>query len=302
MFAAAVFAAAPEKANLFPDPQWERGFNICNGPAKQGELHFDADGEEPVWILAEHNSRFNLAETAPHSVKEGMQAETPGNLVSMTKNEKGERVLTLGVFAENEYDAPRGSDRGWPHLLICMNFAGENVVPFRRERSVHFSADLRVPESVSKMKEDEYDPGLHCGQVSAYFIVRPADPDSPDRNDYVWLGIAVFDSRYEFPVSYVGIDQNPDGNGTGKLIWLAGGTETLEKAYRGKNPRSGQWTHLEVTLDDYKEAALKKAQEAGFLTHTKPEDLEIDHFNLGWESPGTFHSVLQIKNLRLWAE
>lgn len=306
-FVAACYAEGTGK-NLFPDPEFQRGFRVIDGPKTLGTIHLDdganaptdAAHDAPLWTLAQHYSRFNLTTATPKRTADGAwEISTPGSLVRLTTDVNGEKTLTLGVFAEEEYETPRVRNQAWPHLLLTTDFPKDESVLLAEDAPVTFSADLRIAVCENKMTETDYNADLHCGQVSAYFILRNAAPDSPDGKDYVWFGIPVFDSRRDFPPPYAALDGDPTILGTGKLIWLPGGEEALNALYGGRNPRSGQWVHVKANLNDYVAAALAEAKRRNFLTHTEPSDLEISHFNLGWEVPGTFHAILEIKNLRL---
>ncbi|MBO7679157.1 MAG: hypothetical protein J6S75_05760, partial [Thermoguttaceae bacterium] len=162
-----------------------------------------------------------------------------------------------------------------------------------------FSFDVKIDSWENCMSPEEYVPSLHTAQTTAYFIVKNVREGSPDQNDYVWLGIPIFDARYRVLSPYCALDGDPKVLGTGKLIYTLGGEDVYESVYGGDNPYDGQWCHGEIDLSAKLKEALDRANERGFLTQTEISDLAVVHFNIGWEVPGTFRASMEIKNLRL---
>ena len=60
-------------------------------------------------------------------------------------------------------------------------------------------------------------------------------------------------------------------------------------------------SRIEIDLAQYLGGALQAAKERGFLTETRVEQMNLAHFNFGWETPGTYRAALEIKNPRLVA-
>ncbi len=297
---------------LFDDPNFERGFrvtDICRSPAFLGELKLpfqgeDLDGGKPVWGLATHASRHNVVEAEVVADAKNATAATPGQIVSRSKDDQGVVTLKLGVRTENEYEAPRKADQMWIHLLLTRDFSSKERVAFRDVDTVVFSCDARVSNVAKTDPDHPYDSGLHTTQASIYFVFSNANPDSRDFQDYVWFGISFFDDRYEVQTNYVEVDgdADPDKIGTGKLIYRIGERRTIDECLGGVNPYFQDWTHVETDLKRYLSDALEAARKKDFLLDSKPDDFVIAHFNFGWETPGTYRSDLEIKNIRLRAE
>ena len=225
--AAAGFAAEPT-VNLFPDPDFTKGFRVVDGPKTLGLLRFgdeaghpeesvppgeSGDADPPAWTLAQHNSRYRLTDAVPRRTSDGgWEAATSGMSVALESN-RGDRLdgaeagmnsvnphdssengvssngvpgetgptLCLSVLAENEYEAPRVLNQPWPHLLVIHDFPPGERISLAGDAPLFFSADLRIVTCENKMTEADYQSAIHCGQVSAYFIIRNADPNSPER-------------------------------------------------------------------------------------------------------------------------
>ena len=297
-------AAAVE---LFGDLNFERGFEIVNGPKTLGVLRLPFDGEKaaggaPTGKLAQHHSKFDLSRPrmATATATEA-RAATPGLAVARTKTPDGAVALRLEVAADAEYDAPSRADQNWLHLLLQRDFPPEERVSFADVESLVFTCDAQILRSERLMTADEFNPDLHATQASVYFAISNDDPESPDFRDYVWFGVSFFDDRYEVQTDYVAVDGDPKTIGTGKLIYRLGEQRTIDDILGGVNPFSKKPVRIEIDLAQYLGDALQAAKERGFLTETRVEQMRMAHFNFGWETPGTYRAALEIKNPRLVA-
>ena len=319
--AAAVAADAKEGAEksaaveLFGDLKFERGFEIVNGPRTLGVLRLplagekaenggagNVDGAAPTWKLAQHHSKFDLSrpETQTATATEA-RAATPGLAVARTKTPDGSVALRLEVAADAEYDAPRRADQNWLHLLLQRDFPPSERVSFADVESLVFACDAQVLRSERLMTDAEFNPDLHATQASVYFAISNDDPKSPDFRDYIWFGVSFFDDRWEIQTDYVAVDGDPKTIGTGKLIYRLGEQRTIDDILGGINPFSKKPVRIEIDLAQYLGGALQAAKERGFLTETRVEQMNLAHFNFGWETPGTYRAALEIKNPRLVA-
>lgn len=307
---------------LFGDLNFERGFEIVNGPKTLGVLRLPFDGEKttdgaaekdgaaaneegsgaPTWKLAQHHSKFDLSrpETQTATATE-TRAATPGLAVARTKTSDGSVALRLEVAADAEYDAPRRADQNWLHLLLQRDFPPSERVSFGDVESLVFTCDAQVLRSERLMTEAEFNPDLHATQASVYFAISNDDPESPDFRDYIWFGVSFFDDRWEIQTDYVAVDGDPKTIGTGKLIYRLGEQRTIDDILGGVNPFSKKPVRIEIDLAQYLGDALQAAKERGFLTETRVEQMKMAHFNFGWETPGTYRAALEIKNPRLVA-
>jgi len=294
---------------LFGDLNFERGFRVTSNrdnPGVLGDLRLPFDGEtpseeKPLWGLATHASKYNIAQGSFTADEKTAAATTPGQIVSRSKDDKGVVTLKLGVRTENEYDAPRKSDQLWVHLLLTRDFVGSERVAFKDVDSMVFSCDARVSNVAKTDPTGAYDPNLHTTQASVYFALPNGNPDSPDFQDYIWFGVSFYDERYEIQTDYVKVDGDPKTIGTGKLIYRLGEQRTIDDLMEGVNPISQEWVHIEIDLSKYLPGAIKAAHEQGFLLNSEPDDFVVAHFNYGWETPGTYRSDLELKNVRLTA-
>lgn len=299
---------SPRVQELLGDLNFERGFHVTSSNVFLGDFRLPFAGEqqpaaelEPTWGLATHASKYNISKGEFVSEEKYAAVTTPGQIVSLTKDDEGVVTLKLGVKTENEYSAPRRADQLWIHLLITRDFEEEERVAFEDVDSVVFSCDARVPYVEKTDPNNAYDSGLHTTQASVYFSLPNGNPDSEDYRDYIWFGVSFYDERYEIQTDYVAVDGDPKTIGTGKLIYRLGEQKSIDDLLGGVNPYSNEWVHVEFDVKKFLPDAIKAAHEKGFLIHSKPEDFVVAHFNFGWETPGTYASDLEIKNLKLLA-
>lgn len=294
---------------LFEDLRFERGFrvvDIARNPMNLGVLKLTSqkkresvDSDEPVWGLAQHNSKYDLSRCEVHTEGNKRYVETPGQCVSLFCNEQNETVLSLRVSTDKEYAAPRRANEPWIHLLLVYDFPLRSRVAFKDVDSLVFSCDARVADWERRQTEESFNPNIHATQASVYFAIPNGNGASEDANDYIWFGVSFFDDRYEIQSDYVELDGDPKTIGTGKLIYRLGGQKTIDTILGGVNPYKGDWAHIEIDLKRYLPDALEAAKKRGLLTHSVPDDFVVSHFNFGWETPGVYESTLEIKNIRL---
>lgn len=307
----AVNAAAGDAkiVELFQDLNFERGFQVVDGAGTKGILNLStcqsesgtSEKVEPVWKLAQHNSKYDLTKGKIEKTNECSSSTTPGQRVELKRDSNGELTLTLSVTTDKDYSAPRRPDQPWIHLLLVQDFPPAQRVSFADVESMCFSCDARVIDWKRMMTDEEFDPGVHTTQASVYFAISNDNPKSPDYRDYIWFGISFFDDRYEVQSQYIEVDGDPKKIGTGKLIYRLGEQKTIDDLMGGINPYSREWVHIEIDIAKYIEPMLTAARERGFLENTTPGDLKMSHFNYGWETPGTYRSSMAVKNLHLKA-
>ena len=303
---------APSQENsveVFDDLNFEKGFRVVDGAKKLGFLRFpprnnDAspDADAPVWVLAQHNSKYNLTKGAIQLDGSGSVAcLTPGQRVALERDERGELSLRLDVATNNEYATPRKLNEPWIHLLLVRDLPEDKRVRLCETKSLVFSCDARVNYWKRLMGPDEFDSNIHATQASFYFVIGNYNPESPDYQDYIWFGISFFDDRYKVQTQYVELDGDPRVIGTGKLIYRLGDQKTIDDLMNGVNPYSLSWTHVEIDIMKYANDMLEAAQRRGIMTSTTLDDLQLVHFNFGWETPGVYEASISLKNVHLRA-
>ena len=192
------------------------------------------------WHLCQWASRFDLAEARPEPLPDGsVRCANPG--MSVTWNRKDER-LTLAVNGECEYQGRlRKSGEAWPHLLIEQSYK----MPIRLEELRDFRLKLGFNVTRSETSPSlALNPGLHTAQLSVYWTVHDIDPEGRSR-DMIWLGVPLFDARYDIPPPHHALDVGKD-DATLKFIYLIDGHEFWKEPSRHREMASSGSRHQAV--------------------------------------------------------
>lgn len=288
-----------EWVELFKDGNFEKGLIVYSVDRNSQQL-FDfgdpARVEGTYWELAQHFSKYDLITAEPVLHTDGsVSYENPGKRITL-HCENDANVLQMEMLASKEYDSPRREGEAWPHLLVEQNLASDTLDSYDR---MIFSMTIRK-DYIHSFMDEGYDPELHCYQNGMIFIVQNTNPESAGYGeDFLWFGIAGFDSRVDCKEEYCNIDVGKE-DASGKLIYQLGGQEFYDTYYTA-NPMTheGEWCTVTVDILPTLKKALAMAQSVGQMKETSFEDLTLQQMNLGCECPGTFDASISIKNVSL---
>ncbi len=291
--------------NIIPDFDFFNGFKVqsqkdhANGDAfrELGKFSYN-DETEPLWSLSQWDSGPCLWE---NNISQDKYCLTDGTSKWVTYDPE-EKSLLLRLNTEAYYNG-KGAVAGdyWPHLLIEQNFPFAELPEEKKilrtgEAEKHvLSFDIRLPQYSSTFNEEDW---VEAAQFYIYFGIV-----DKNENKFVWFGLQLFDSRYEYSELSYNIDAGKD-DASGLPIYLIG----MEDVYaenktfweNGKPQSSDEWIHIEIDLKPHLENMLKIAIENGYYNKkTKISDLYFHYMNLGWETIATFDCGLEIKNLSL---
>ena len=224
--------------------------------------------------------------------------------------DKEEKSWLMRLNSEAYYQG-KGAVKGdyWPHLILSQD------IDFRKmskEELFWYSGgvdrmivtlDLRMPYYEHTPRNGDW---VRAAQYIVYFVVRNMKDDP---SQYIWFGLQLFDSRYEYNDSFYMMDVGGKGDSTGRPIYNIG----LEDMYAdGKNtfwndagtaPQvTNEWTHFEIDLVPHLEELCRLAVQKGYYSSdTTPADLYLTSFSLNWEIIGTFDIGIESKNFRVYS-
>jgi len=294
-------APAAGGGELFRDLALRHGFDLSAvsaraTPLSLGPVLQGSGAAPPAWRLAQWGTEFDLA-GAPVREEDGRRSlANAGKEVVIHPGGLSGAGVTLTVLGGAEYGGKlRAKGAPWPHLLVEQSFPEAlRLAQFER---LDFTLDFRV-DRCEVASAEPLDPSLHTGQVTAFFSISNANPDSADFGDMIWFGLPVFDARHEFPQGHQAVDGNKEeATGTGKFICTLPG-ERFYSAPTG----DGNWHELRADLVPLVKEALAASQARGFLAETRFADLRPSSFNLGWEVTGPYDCTITLKNLGLAGE
>ena len=241
----------------------------------------------PEWRIAQLACRYNIAEGKARYEDNGYRYETESQRVEVSRY-GGETVLELELRASKEYTSPRQEGEDWPHLLIEQTGLQSRCPALDQLESLRFTLEARIPYCVSYMEAPEA--ALHTGQTSMFFTVA-----NVRTQDMYWFGIPIFDARYEQIREYMAEDGGK-ADASHKFIYIVDQAELTDAGLP-----SGGWMKLDIDILPFLQRGLTAAVDRGFLHSDAISMYTITSTNLGWEMPGTYDAILEIKNLSLTA-
>ncbi len=292
---------------LIPDRAFEGGIQLlsqkdhANGQAFSvlgtRDLYTGGAAPSASWRLAQWDSGPCLFErlmpSEPNVITDGMHRTFSYDAATDTVT----FALDTSLFYGGK---PAGVNDYWPHLLIEQEDfgardAGEAAAYYRcdAERLV-VSFDIRLTDYGQTPIAGDW---VRAAQFLLYFYVK-----GTATNDFCWLGLQLFDNRWERGENYVGYD-GAKADASNAMIYSIG-AKHLYKPNRGlyKNGRpnpEGDFVHVELDLKPYLADMLEKGRADGYFKATSLSELCINGMNLGWETIGTFDHTMQVRSLRL---
>lgn len=274
---AALFAdeAAAKSREVLTDVTFSQGF-VLTGATHSAPQRVETFGRKdvmPAWRMPQWNSKGLLD-----------RVHVTDDTVKMTDDYKSVTLdrktgaINLTVHTSKEYETPRTSpSQPWVHLLLEQS-------PFAQPIKVADTAAIWVEvefELTENVAFGAQDPGLHAAQLQWFLYMKNTNQQSKGFRDFLWFGLAMFDSRYDFVPDFAAQDfAMPNGS----FIYTLGTKRYFEKpVIIGERQ-----TIRRDILNDIREA-IETAHKNGFITNTTTDDVVLDGTNIGWEVPGTYN-------------
>ena len=259
---------------VLTDLKFSQGFELT-GATHQASKRVETFGQKdvtPVWRMPQWNSKGLLDRL---QIKEDT-VTLSDDYKSVTLDRKT-GAINLTVHTSKEYATPRtSSSQPWVHLLLELS-------PFSKPVKVSGSAEIWVEAEFELTENTAHgvnDPDLHAAQFSWFLYLKNTNEQSEGFRDFLWFGLSMFDSRYEFVPDYAMQDfAMPNGS----FIYSLGSKRFFDKPVKVGERR----TIRRNILDDLR-VAVETANKKGFITNTTLDDVVLDGMNIGWEVPGTY--------------
>jgi hypothetical protein len=309
-------------------------------PADDGQVKgvFRTSGKvgKPSWTLAQWASKHSFADSAvTRQVRLGTHLFSITNASKRVTVDSQRGEIELGLFASACYDRPRQKNEPWPHLLASTaltdtRYPSESCRVETLKR-LDVSMECRLTEFADK--NPVADPDLHAAQFQLFLYVQNLTQGDDGFGDMLWFGIPVFDNRRpQKEETYQRDGGKPDASGKfiyslpskaclpqgstffaeviGKPAASGAGTNqgvtgTLNSERRTPNAevigKGTRWTNVRVDAAPWIVYAFKLARRNGYLANTELKDLYVSGLNFGWEMPGAFDAVMQVRGFSLLA-
>jgi len=266
--------AAEKSREVLTDVKFAQGF-VLTGATHDAPLRVETFGQKdvtPAWRMPQWHSRGLLDRV---QVSDEKVALTDDSKSVTLDRETG--AIHLTVHASKEYATPRTSpSQPWMHLLLEQS-------PFQQPIRAADAAAIWVEvefELTENTAHGPQNPDLHAAQLSWFLYLKNTNPQSKGFRDFVWFGLGLFDSRYDFVPDYAAQDfAMPNGS----FIYSLGSKRYFDKPVEPGERR----TVRRDILNDIREA-IETAHRRGFIMNTTIDDVVLDGTNIGWEIPGVY--------------
>jgi len=302
-------------SELLPDPTYSKWLDIrgLGRPDDDGGVKGVFRTAEkvgtPAWTIAQWASKLSLAD--PAITQQTQLDKSRFQIANRSKRvvvdcRRGE--IDLGLFASACYDHPRQKNEAWPHLLVQTALTDTRYP----SRTCHV-ADIKRLEVAMSCRLDSFvdrhpdaDPKLHAAQFQLFLYVQNLQQGDDGFGDMLWFGVPIFDNRY--PVKEESYQRDGGkADASGKFIYSLPGKACIAEGQgfvkngcllAGKDAR---WVDIHVDVAPWIAYAYKLARKNGYLATTDFQDLYVSGLNFGWEMPGTYDSVMQVRGFSLTA-
>lgn len=274
------------------DPTLERGMELLAPVAVNAvgvpvdTLRFVDSSAAPLWHLCCWNFENGLSKGIRKDARYGVTFDD--GTYSISRDDKN--VITMVVYGSKAYKEHRTEgSQPWINFLIETSF---HNVDLKNCKSLVFSYDLAILKCENLMG-DSYNTNIHAAQCLAYLYMRNTNPASEDYMKSLWLGVGSFDNR-----DAGGVSLNP---GT---MWDVGTSTYMygladDKIFNTKKLDDTKWHTCKVHVRSAVEEAIKSLKANGYMKTSVPDDFTVMGMNYGWELPGTFDVISQVRNFSL---
>jgi len=279
--------------------------------------------------------QYDILQHANYSVKDNVYEWK--NDARTLKVDKNKGALTLQCDSSQEFsvrkDEPEyvdpvkkeliadssGSINRWPHFLLESNAPDEvaNYYYLSDHNKVYVDLKFTVNESqytgTRTPEEREKDPlsYKYAGQIFFYVCVfnvpRKSTSKSPKRG--IWVGIPLYDTRYNNYKREVSIDAGFEG-ATNRVIYKCAQSEANPLINDNQGIEVGKTYEIHYDMMPLIKEAYRYAYEidpngkygAASFEGMPWSDIKLNYFNIGYELPGSYNLSATISNFDVYYE
>lgn len=261
------------------------------------------DLDAPVWQLCQWATRYGFHDesvTTFSDLGNGKYSYTNPSKTFKVDTQTGE--IYLGLDASECYVyGDRTAGQEWPHLLLSRDIKRNANSKVSDKSSINVSLDIALDKFEDKMTSP-VNTGLHSAMCLFYVFVSNWDEASNNFSDMLWLGMGLFDNRYEYSPEMGMADEGSKDSATGKYIYNIAGDQYLSNGnnfYEDGEIKVDSEKYVSIDFDilPFIQIALSRAQQNGMMKSSKFENLYISGMYIGFELPGTYDIAMHFKNM-----
>ncbi len=305
------------KEELLDDLNFSRGLAISkfhsntSGGIPFGTLDYGgiaADGEN-VWSMGQWGCTRNMMDAT---------FRRDGSVLSYYDGSKTFEVdsaatgrVKLGIKGSVEYGTDENgqirdrltSSENWPHNIIGQNFHAKSL---KGAQKIYWECDYNVTQC-DRLTGYPVDPALHAAQFQWFVSMTNLNPESESYQQSMWFGFSMFDTRAigSTPSGMAAYDGGKEDN-TGMFIYMfsLSQVDVSTEGNRVDLPSSviGRDRSVRVDVVPFIKAGLKSAQKQGALKGATINDLVLGSTNIGWEIPGNYDCMVEIRRMNMYIE
>ncbi len=285
--------------SVIADSMYQNGLSIISPDGSETTTATTVNpGAAPTWIVAQWNSKGNLAINEP-TVSDGVYTYTDTAKTLSINTNTG--AISMAVLGSVEYPTQDRQNIGddWPHLLMQQDYYGDDLIHLASMDAVKMQMTYTVTKCEDKMHGTVDAVNLHCAQFVWYISLQNRTEGHVDYGKFLWFGMILFDNRFPGAV-YERTNKTADNSD--QFIYQPG---TGDWSPTGKmavlNERMTiDYDILEVAKMAYYEATKWSRWQTVF-SNTKWEDLYVGTMNFGIEIPGTYDISVDIEDVGIRA-
>lgn len=261
---------------LINDADFSDGFStsaLINTDGYDGKIQFFTTGT-PQWKLAQWYSTESIKNAKPVKSNNKISYSNQYKTVSLTKNSNNSTTLTLVCDGRAEYggEAPTSDFYGWVHLGTEQYIRESPMLADLSSLRLKMNTKMDYIEQKSDADKNKY-----TTQYNVCMIIKNTNEKSKDYNKYIWVQVGLYDTRYDYPPEYCGVDVGV-AESSGEFIYTMDSKNILKEPFANGNNVSIDYDWLPIF-----KKALNTVQAKGGMPNTKWEDMELLTFSFGYE-------------------
>ncbi len=287
---------------ILTDTSFKTGFDLMTTSTNNGRVfasyldyNGEAEGKETSphpWQMAQWWTPFDFKDAV--YTKSGERIHEYRNESRHVKVDTNNGELTLDLNSNLEYQKlfghSRNGDENWSHILIEQNI--KDCPKLTDLESFYVELEF----CISKCENLDPEQKIPAAQLLWYFTITDPKNGNTDyesevdgvRNQFMWFGIPLYDSRYDFVEQYAHADTGFVGATNTVIYSISNRNYFSEKLEIGKR--------YKIRFD-----ALPFIREAylygvgnGAMENVSYTDLVLNYMNFGWELPGSYDASATI--------
>lgn len=295
----------PSMKEILSDTAFETGFDLLTTSTTNGRkvatyLNYNGEAKKQdetphPWQMSQWWTPYDFSNSTFTKVSDGVYDYKNESRHVLINNKEKELTLELDSNAEYQklFGHSRNGDENWSHLLIEQNI--KNAPHIEELEHIYINLDFVI----NKCENLDANQKVPAAQLLWYFtITNPTNGDTAyesevngKRNQFMWFGIPLFDSRYKFVPEYTHTDTGFVG-ATNTIIYSISSSNYLHDEIT-----FGDSYHIKLDILPFILDAYNYGKDNGALDDVALSDLVLNYMNFGWELPGSFSASATIKNL-----